>query len=450
MGKGGGMEQVQTIVIVDDNENVYKSLKLNFHQQGFPCLWATNTRETLAIIRDNPVAAVLMDLSLGGENGIEAMQEVFCLRPGLPVIIITGYGTFEAAVQAIKLGAFDFLPKPLEFDRLLGVVRNAIQVTPDPRKKGEEEREGEAGDTFLLTRHHTIRELCQKARRLAETDIPILITGESGTGKELLATLIHRHSRRHDQAFVRVNCSAFVDTLIDSELFGHERGSFTGATGTKSGLFEQANRGTLHLDEIGDMSLATQAKILRVLESGVLRRIGGDRDIPVDVRIIASTNKNLDELIEQGGFREDLFYRLNAVLLYVPPLRDREDDILLLAHRFLNEFYPGQGRRFTPDTEDMLRRYSWPGNVRELRNVVKVAAVVSTGGEIDTVSLPDQIRLGTRAAGAKNASIRLDNTEADLIRRVLHDAKGNKKRASERLGISRRTLYNKLERYGID
>ncbi|MDR1536176.1 MAG: sigma-54 dependent transcriptional regulator [Planctomycetota bacterium] len=441
------MENNPLILVVDDNENVYKSLLLNFRQEGFSCLWAADSGQTLAAVGSGRVSAVLMDLSLGREDGIEIMREVFRLRPGLPVIIITGYGTFEAAVRAIKLGAFDFLAKPLEFDRLLEVIGKAVRFsTPsgaDPAREG-----GDEPDPRLFTRDPAMLELCRKARRLAATDIPVLVTGESGTGKELLAELIHRHSGRRDRAFIRVNCSAIAETLIDDELFGHERGAFTGAVQAKPGLFEQADGGTLHLDEIGDMNPATQAKILRTLENGRLRRVGGIQDVPVDVRIIASTNRNLHELIERGRFRRDLFYRLNSVLLHLPPLRERTGDILPLARLFLDEFMAGDSpRRLAPETESRLAAHAWPGNVRELRNAVKVATIISDSDPIGPEALPEQFQAGDRARPAPG---RLDAAEAELIRRTLRDSRGNKRKASERLGISRRTLYNKLERYGID
>lgn len=425
------------LLIVDDNENIYKSLLLNFMQEGFDCTWAPDTAAALAAVDKGDIAVVLMDLSLGRENGIGAMQEIFKRRPGLPVIIITGYGTFEAAVQAIKLGAFDFLSKPLEFTKLMRVVSNAVHLSAaEPALV--------PADPFLITRSPNMLELCRKAQRIAATDIPVLITGESGTGKELLAGLIHRHSARRDRAFLRVNSSAFADSLVDSELFGHEKGAFTGAVDVRPGLFEQADGGILHLDEIGDMSLTTQAKILRVLENASLRRVGGSRDISVNVRIMASTNKNLLELIEQGYFRQDLFYRLNSILLYMPPLRERPGDILLLARHFLNEFVDSAPpKRLTPEAEALFTSYSWPGNIRELRNVVKVSVVIADSNDVRPEDLPEQLHSRSLVAGS------MENAEKSLIQKALLESYGNKKQASQRLGISRRTLYNKMDKYGL-
>ena len=433
------MTSAGRLLIVDDNESVYKSLLVNFRQENFACRWAADTAQALAAVEEEHFSVVLMDLSLGRENGIDAMREILHVCPGLPVVIITGYGTFETAVKAIKLGAFDFLSKPLEFDKLLTVVNNAIRVSAPGVEPHAD------ADPFLLTQNSGMLTLCKKAARLAATDIPVLITGESGTGKELLAGLIHRHSRRNGKAFVRVNCSAFPDSLVDSELFGHEKGAFTGAAEARAGLFEQADGGTLHLDEIGDMSLAAQAKILRVLENARLRRLGGSRDIPVDVRIVASTNKNLLDLIEQGGFRQDLFYRLNSVLLYIPPLRDRSGDALFLAKRFLAEFTPaGRELRLSPEVEAIVDSHVWPGNVRELRNAIKVAAVICESDALEPGDLPEQYR--EPYLEGRN---RMEASEKDLIRRALIESGGNKKQASARLGISRRTLYNKMDKYGM-
>ncbi len=428
-----------TILIVDDNENIFKSLSLNFRQRQYECIWARNRLEATAAVNAGPIDAVLLDLSLGNENGIDVLPELLALRPGLPVIIITGFGTFEAAVKAIKLGARDFLPKPLEFTKLYDAVREAMRGSaPDPDAANED-------GVPIVTRNREIQALHKRARQFAKADIPVLVTGESGTGKELLATLVHYASPRADKPFLRINCSAFADTLVDNELFGHEKGAYTGALQPHPGLFEQADTGTLHLDEIGDMSLATQAKILRVLEEGVVRRLGGLIDRRVDVRIIASTNKDLEQCIEDGTFRQDLFYRLNAVTLHMPPLRERPDDVPLLLEHFLREFASeGQPRSFSDEAVKTLAAYAWPGNVRELRNLVKVCSLINESDVIEAEDLPEYIL----HPGASRSS-RLNIAERDVIKRTLVTSQGNKSLAAERLGISRRTLYNKMERYGI-
>ncbi len=424
------------VLVVDDNEDIFKSLRINFTDCGFVTLWSRDGAGALALVNDQNPDIVLLDLSLGAENGIDVLTDLQRLRPGLPVVIITGYGTFETAVKAMKLGAFDFLSKPLDFDKLLAIVQNALRLSSST--------EPASGDMDFLTDSPEIQALCRRARKLAATPIPILITGESGTGKEVLAEYIHQHSPRRDKPFVRVNCSAFTDTLANAELFGHEKGAFTGAVDRHIGYFEEADGGTLHLDEIGDMGMANQAKILRVLEEGKLRRIGGVRDVPVDVRIIASTNKDMEELIEAGMFRQDLLYRLNAVLLYLPPLRERPADIELLGRHFLRQIANGdQPKTFSPEAWEYLRVHAWPGNVRELRNLVRVCAVVTEADVIEMKDLPAILSRPTSRSG------RLNDIERDAIAKALAEANGNKSLAASRLGITRRTLYKKLERYDI-
>ncbi|MDR0361595.1 MAG: sigma-54 dependent transcriptional regulator [Planctomycetota bacterium] len=430
------MTMHKTVLVVDDNENIYKSLRLNFRQRGLDCVWAKNGGEALEAARNGDVAVVLLDLSLGAEYGIDVMRDLSQVNASLPVIIITGYGTFEAAVKAVKLGASDFLAKPLEFAKLYAAVTEAMKVSPEGGDK--------TAEPHIITDDKTLKDILRRAAQLAKIDIAILVTGESGTGKELLASMLHAESPRSGRPFLRINCSAFADTLVDNELFGHEKGSFTGAHGAHPGLFEQADTGTLHLDEIGDMSLATQAKLLRALEEGVVRRIGGVRDIGVDVRVVASTNKNLEDLILAGAFRQDLFYRLNAVTLWMPPLRERTGDVPLLLEHFLAEFAEGEPKSFSEDAVAILAAYPWPGNVRELRNLVKVCSLVSESDVIDADDLPAYVR-----HPSPSRSGRLNIAERDVIQRTLLESQGNKSLAAERLGISRRTLYNKMERYGI-
>ncbi len=433
------MPDNNAILVVDDNESIYKSLSLNFKQRGFACFWAKNGADARNAITNAHIGVVLLDLSLGIENGIDVTQDLLALRPTLLIIFITGFGTFETAVKAIKLGTKDFLPKPLEFDKLYKTVRETLRLDLPSGPTSA------ASTLAIISQRKDFQALCKRAQQFAKTDIPILVTGESGTGKELLVSLIHNSSPRKELPFLRINCSAFAETLVDNELFGHEKGAFTGATQFHPGPFEQADQGTLHLDEIGDMSLATQAKILRVLEEGVVRRIGGMKDIAVDVRVIASTNKDLHDLIERNLFRSDLFYRLNAVMLHIPPLRERQDDIPLLVDHFLAEFAEdSQARTFSDSAIKLMKEYSWPGNIRELRNIVKACSLISESDLIEAEDLPDYVRMPSASR-----STRLNVAEKTMIQRTLAESQGNKSLAAEKLGISRRTLYNKMERYGI-
>lgn len=434
----------QNLLIVDDNERLFESLEINFRLLGFRCLWAGDGREALRIARAAPLAAAIIDLSLGDEDGIEVMRSLFTARPGLPAIMITGFGTFQAAVRATKLGAYDFLAKPLNFDKLNEILQEALRMNSD------------SGATLgirdnapaLVGRSPAMRDLWEKAATLAATDLPVVVTGESGTGKELFAERIHRSSNRRDGPFVRVNCSAIADSLAESELFGHRKGAFTGASDNRAGLLREASGGTLHLDEIGDMSLPIQAKLLRVLEERRLRPLGQEKEVAVDVRVVASTNRSLQSLVDEGEFRADLFYRLNAAQLHIPPLRERVEDIVpLLEHFLAGASAGGPAKRFSDKAVRALERYIWPGNVRELRNMVKVCAAVVPGSIIELEDLPATVRAPSRPTGG---SVRITDAERELIVRALEESGGNRIIASQSLGISRRTLYNKMKTYGIE
>lgn len=433
-----------SVLVVDDNERLFKSLAINLQKNGFASDWAGDGLNAEKKIESTPYAAVFLDLALGEENGIDVLPRLLRIRPETPVIIITGYGTFDAAVKATKLGAYDFLPKPLDIDKLMDVLREATRTAP-----------ASTGDEFselhgMVTRSANMRHIFAQTRLVADSNLPVLITGESGTGKELMARFVHLNSLRREKTFLSVNCSAIADSLADSELFGHEKGAFTGAASERTGVFEQANGGTLHLDEIGDMTMGIQAKILRVLEEAKVRRVGDSRDLPIDVRLIASTNKDLKDCIAQGTFRHDLFYRLNAVHLHLPPLRERPGDIPILLDYYLGKIAEkGVVKRFSDTATDMLVHYDWPGNIRELRNLVKMSALVSPGKIIEIDDIPEHLQEGSGKGGKTRKSVRLSDNERELIRQALDEAGGNKQKAARRLGISRRTLYNKLERYGL-
>ncbi len=328
----------KTVLIVDDNRDVYDSLALILGYYQYTSRWAEAGARAVSITGSEKIDAVLLDLSLRNESGLDVLVKLLEVDPTLPVIMITAFGTFEAAVQAVKLGAVDFLPKPIKTEKLLAALDGAVEN----RNHRAKPLAGLNGACPLRSRDPATLAVIAKASLLASTNIPVLITGESGTGKELLTEYIHRTSPRREQPLVRVNCSIFSETLVDNELFGHEKGAYTGALEKHIGLFEQADGGSLHLDEIGDMSHGLQAKLLRVLENGELRRLGGVSDIKVDVRIIASTNRNLEEMTERGTFRRDLLFRLSAAYLAIPPLRERVCDIELLSGQYLDEFRRGE------------------------------------------------------------------------------------------------------------
>ncbi len=437
------MPELDRILIVDDNISIFHSLQLNFLDFGFECLWARNEAETMDCFEREGVKAVLLDLSLGKEDGLVILEKIRRLRPAVPVVMITGYGTLETAVKAIKLGAYEFLAKPLDFKKLMDTVEQAIAFSENALPSdGDPVSDGDESE--ILTQSIPLLSALRKAEMMARTDMPVLVSGESGCGKELVANFIHAKSLRANKPLVRINCSAFPDSLIDNELFGHEKGAYTGAAAAYPGIFEQADTGTLHLDEIGDMVLSSQAKILRVLEDGIVRRLGGTETRRVDVRIIATTNQNLPELIRQRRFREDLFYRLKAAFIYLPPLRERKGDIGYIAERLI----AGQGKRFSREAVDALERHSWPGNVRELKNTVRMCAAICSSDVINVSDIPPFASGDEEERGAGLCS--LEALEKDAIQRALQESRFNKRKASQRLGISYKTLYNKIKSYGLE
>lgn len=437
------------ILIVDDKIRVCESLGQNFKQLGYSCAYATNGSEAINKFLNESFSAAILDIKLGEDNGIEILKSFINLNSSVPVIMITAYATIETAVESIKLGAYDYLQKPINFDRLVKVVENAIHL----KELQEENRKFRSMlsdfSTRLITRNKTMLELCRKARQLAATDLPILFYGESGTGKELLADLIHSCSVQSCNPIVKINCSAFAESLLDNELFGHDRGAYTGADATFKGVFERADGGTLFFDEIGDMPLSIQSKILRTLQDKEIRRLGGKSTIKVNVRFIAATNKDLHKLLLEKSFREDLFYRMNAATLTLPPLRERKDDIPVLVSHFLQEFQSGNSdkpREIGDRVMQVLMDHDWPGNIRELKNTIQYAAAIALGQTIDIGDLPPGFA-DCRSAGAPE-SIR-EKMEKELILSTLRKSGNNKKRTAELLNFSRKTLYNKLEKYDI-
>ncbi len=435
------MATPKPLLIIDDNEDVFESLEMNFSRDGQPCLWAANKDDALRLAEENDFSAAIIDLSLGSESGLDAMRDLLAVKPGLPVIFISGYGTLEAAVSAVKMGAYDFLPKPVNFKKLRNVVAEAFCNSA----KDGTARNGPVGmRKMTASPEGIISRLLDKTARVADSDLPLLITGESGCGKELLAEHVHQNSQRAKNPFIRINCSAINDALAESELFGHVQGAFTGAIGERKGYFEQADGGSIHLDEIGDMSIANQARLLRVIEESTIRPVGGAKEIRVDVRVIASTNKDLAQMSADGTFRLDLYYRLKGVELFIPPLRERQEDIPYLVEHFLGEAAGMVKKRFSSSAMAALTAYQWPGNVRELRNMVKAALLLNPETVIEAEHLPQVLR-----AAPARISGRLERNERETIAAVLEQVSGNRKAAAKQLGISLRTLYYKLERYGL-
>jgi two-component system, NtrC family, nitrogen regulation response regulator NtrX len=447
---------MHNILIVDDESGIRDSLRGILEDDGYRTSEAESGELCMELLQKQAFDVVLLDIWLPGMDGLEALEKIRALDNPPEVIMISGHGTIETAVRATKLGAYDFLEKPLSIDRTLSLIKHAIdakQLRRENRdlKKQLQSKNVIAGDSIPM------KALRQQISIMAPTNGRVLIYGESGTGKELVAHAIHAQSLRKEEMFVEVNCAAIPEDLIESELFGHRQGSFPGASSDKEGKFQKATGGTLFLDEIGDMSLKTQSKVLRTLDEQRFTPVGGADAITVDVRVIASTNKDLEEEISKGNFREDLFYRLNVIPFFVPPLRERKEDIPLLARYFLKEFAAAYGRRSREITDDAihtLTRYSWPGNVRELRNVIERIVIMNpTTTKFERKHLPPLVyRDGSRrAAGTEFSTLHQarDAYERDYILKKLDESHGNVSRTAETLGLERSHLYRKMKALGI-
>ncbi|PYX93300.1 MAG: Fis family transcriptional regulator [Acidobacteria bacterium] len=447
---------MHTILIVDDEAEIRQSLKGVLEDEGYKTYVAESGEVCLELLRKRPLDVVLLDIWLPGIDGLEALQKIRELEKAPEVIMISGHGTIETAVRATKLGAYDFLEKPLSLDKTLILIKNAIEAKR-LRQENTDLKKQLQFKSLIVGDSVPMKALRQQIGLMAPTNGRVLIYGESGTGKELAAHAIHDHSLRKEQTFVEVNCAAIPEDLIESELFGHRKNSFPGAAAEKEGQFQKANGGTLFLDEVGDMSLKTQSKVLRTLEEQRLVPVGGEEPITVDVRVIASTNKDLEEEISRGNFREDLFYRLNVIPFFVPPLRERKEDIPLLARYFLKEFASAYGRRsreMTDEAIEALMHYSWPGNVRELRNVIERIVIMNpTTTRFERKHLPPLVYRngGRRTAGTEFSTLHQarDAYERDYILKKLDENHGNVSRTAEVLGLERSHLYRKMKTLGI-
>lgn len=446
------------ILVVDDEESIRKSLAGVLNDEGYNVSLARDGEEALAFLDRSLPSLILLDIWMPGFDGIEVLKRIKEKDSSIPVIMISGHGSIDVAVKATKLGAYDFIEKPLSLEKVLLTVNHALQE----KKLQEENRQ-------LLKRiekkyeligvSKSIKMLKEQIKVVAPTDSWVLITGENGTGKELVARNIHLLSKRSNKPFIEVNCAAIPEELIESELFGYEKGAFTGANTRKEGRFDLADGGTLFLDEIGDMSLRTQAKILRILQEQRFVRVGGVESIEVDVRVIAATNKDLKKEIEKGSFRSDLYYRLNVIPFHIPPLRERREDIPVFIDYFLNLYAKEMGKRqktISRDAMRLLEAYSWPGNVRELKNLVERLVIMVPKETIDVEDLPDYIRSETEDSSYKEIfrypSLRKARKvfEREFILAKLEENNGNVTKTAREIGIERSSLYRKIKEYGIE
>jgi two-component system nitrogen regulation response regulator GlnG len=471
------------LLLIDDEADVQYSFQRIFDSPEIELTTASSGEEALRLLPKVQPDLVLMDVRMGGMSGLETLRRIRQIDSKLLVILMTAYGTTQMAIEAMKLGAYDYLLKPFDVPKLKDLVGNALKAARDMKQVVSYQPllESEDYELGIVGRSEPMQQVFKLIGQLAASDATALITGESGTGKELVARAIYHHSNRSQQSFLAVNCAAIPEQLLESELFGHERGAFTGAAMQRIGKFEQCNQGTLFLDEIGDMTPATQTKILRVLQSGTFERVGGNQPIKADVRIIAATNKPLEQAVAARQFREDLFYRLNVVRIHIAPLRERREDIRLLVNYFLKKFakdQPGPPRSIAPVALKALEKYHWPGNVRELENIIRRALVMSKGEAILLTDLPAEVS-GQAQSGGTGAPIAVPVGEAgaadvtslarqlfqwarrepkmriipaverELVIQALKETEGNQVHAAKLLGITRATLRKRVEKFGI-
>jgi two-component system, NtrC family, nitrogen regulation response regulator NtrX len=444
------------ILVVDDEESIRRTLSAVLRDEGYPVILARDGDEALAKAALEQPDVVLLDVAMPGKDGIEVLGRLKEEMPGLPVVMMSGHGTIETAVKATKLGAWDFIEKPLSIDKVLVAIRNATEhhrlAEVNRFLRDQLDAHGR-----IVGESEPMRKLKAQIETVAPTNASVLITGENGTGKELVARAIHAMSLRADKPFVEVNCAAIPEELIESELFGHEKGAFTGALSQKRGKFDLAHQGTIFLDEIADMSLKTQAKVLRILQERTFERVGGVKRVEVDVRVLAATNKALEEEIARGAFREDLFYRLNVVPLRVPPLRDRGEDIPLLTEHFLKLYMDETGRG--PKLLDKaviqaFQEYAWPGNVREMRNILERLVLLTPGPRITLEDLPEEFSRRSRPGAtaptdADSLSEARARFEREFIAQKLAENGGNISRTAEKLGMARESLSRKIKQFGL-
>ena len=449
--------------MVDDDGVARELLADALKKEGYEVEAFSSGEEAIERGRRGQIDLVLTDLKMGTVDGLTVLREFKRFSPDTSIVLLTSFGSLEGAIEAIKQGAYDYLAKPFKKEEIKLVVQRSLDHSQLVREntRYRDELKGREDWSPLVGSSPAMLEVYKLVARVSEGRSTVLLQGESGTGKELIARAIHANSPRREKPFIPVNCGALPDTLLESEMFGYEKGAFTGAVGTKAGLFEAANGGTLFLDEIGDLSPALQVKLLRVMQDQEVRRVGGTTSLKVDVRIIVATNRDLEQFVKEGKFRDDLFYRLNVVRITLPTLAERKEDIPMLAHHFLQKYAGGSARAvrgFLPDTMALLKQYRWPGNVRELENAIERAVSLSHGPLLTPDDLPAALRQFGSQFGDKTevsdqhdeVCLTLEEVEKRHLIRVLKETKGNKVRAAKILGIDRRTLYRMAERFGLD
>jgi two-component system response regulator AtoC len=458
------MMQPAKILVVDDDAVARELLTEALKKEGYDVEAFSNGADAIERGQQQKVDVVLTDIRMGAVDGLTVLREFKRFSPDTSIVLLTAFGSLEGAIEAIKQGAYDYLAKPFKKEEIKLVVQRSLDHCRLVRENARFREELKSKDEWspLVGSSPAMLEVYKLVARVSESKSTVLLQGESGTGKELIARAIHANSPRRDKPFVPVNCGALPDTLLESEMFGYEKGAFTGAVGMKTGLFEAANGGTLFLDEIGELGPALQVKLLRVMQDHEVRRVGGTGSVKVDVRIIAATNRDLEQSVKEGRFRDDLYYRLNVVRITLPSLAERKEDIPMLAHHFLQKCAagsPGAVRGLLPETMALLKRYHWPGNVRELENAIERAVSLSHGPLLTPEDLPEAIRQSTvsdadaklaKGEQADEALLTLEEVEKRHLIRVLKETRGNKVKAAKILGIDRRTLYRMAERFGVD
>jgi len=448
------MAEPATLLVADDDPGLRESLERTLTREGYRVVLASDGRAALERVQAGGVDLIVTDLRMPGLTGLELLRAAKAIMPDVDVILLTAFGTVEEAVKAMKDGAYDFLTKPFRREQLIKLVDKALERRDliEQNRALKKQLEDIRAKGQMIGASPSFRRMLTLVEQIADSSATILIQGESGTGKELVARTIHERSARRNGPFVAVNCAALPETLLESELFGYEKGAFTGAAGRKEGRFELANGGTLFLDEVADLSLITQPKILRVLQEGEFERLGGTRSLQVDVRIVAATNQDLSEMVKEKRFREDLYYRLNVISVRVPPLRERHEDIRVLAQHYLRVYAAKNGRKlegFSNEALERLESYAWPGNVRELENLIERTVLLARKDRIDAEDLPEEVagvKRPPRDAILELVGTPLDEIEQRLLDETLRITGGNKTQAAKLLGIDVRTVARKLER----